>query len=166
MPLDNNTVLADPYAAISVVRAAMPNIVGTVITDADAHHVAMEMCLAPSLEFKPHGYPVEWVRIVVRRGTNPPAAYPLRAGLTWYHRYPTIKGERVSGKLCLWYPRDPEHLKWTWADGFEQFIMLVHKHLLGEEYFRRHGEWPWVDAPHSERADGRPHPVPGRLMSA
>lgn len=165
MPLANSTVLTNPYAAISVVRAAMPNIVGTIITNAEADHVAMDMHLAPPLELKAHAYPIEPVRIVVGPGTDQPVAFPLRAGLTWHHRYPTIAGERESGQLCLWYPHDPDYLRWTWADGFEQFVMLVHKHLLGEEYFRRHGVWPWVDAPHGERADGRPHPAPGRLRT-
>lgn len=50
------------------------------------------------------------------------------------------------GALCLWYPRDPSHLRWGWVDGLDTYLRLVQRHLWSEEYCRRHNHWPADDA--------------------
>jgi hypothetical protein len=118
-------------------------------------------------------YPVERVRISVLSDASI-AAVPIDCrDRRWYHRFPrwsttqivnhggrSLPWPSVVGGLCLWYPRDPRAWRWTWDDGFDTYLLLVQRHLWAEEYFRRHGCWPVNDAPHGERSDGYPHPLP------
>lgn len=119
------------------------------------------------------GYPAEHVRITVR-ANGEIFAVPMGGDQRpWLHRYPRLTlgrivaaplGERMPweqllGCLCLWYPRDPEHLHWRWADGLDGYVRLVQRHLWSEKYWRRHDHWPAEDAPHGTRPDGRPHPI-------
>lgn len=119
------------------------------------------------------GYPAEQVRVIVRSDGDIFAVPVGDDARRWLHRYrrvtPTeivrvpagvqIPWERLLGALCLWYPRDPAHLRWAWVDGFDAYLRVVQRHLWSEEYWRRHGHWPAEDTPHGERADGRPHPI-------
>lgn len=126
-------------------------------------------------EFAPHpdlvGYPIERVNIVIR-ADGAVYAVPIDPDQRpWEHRYPPtplnqivgaqarIDWHFLLGALCLWYPADPPHLRWSWADGIDNLLRLVQKHLWSEEYFRRTHRWPGEDAPHGRRADGQPHPV-------
>lgn len=123
----------------------------------------------PALE----GYPAEHVRLTVLRDGQVfavPINTPTRP---WLHRYPRltlgqirawpmdqlIPWEGLLGCLCLWYPRDPAHLRWSWVNGLDGYLRLVQRHLWSEEYGRRHGHWPAEDAPHGSRPDGRSHPI-------
>lgn len=166
MPPGRTAVLTDPFGAIARVRTVLPDVVGAVIVDAGPAMLRVDLRLAPPLEFATAGYPIEPVRIALDDFADAPQAYPLRAGLTWFHRNPDPSSADGQGALCLWYPRDPKRLRWTWDDGLEQYVAIVHRHLIGEEWYRREGAWPWPDTPHGNPPDGRAHPVPRGLRSA
>lgn len=154
-PSDRAYVLGDGYGAVTRLGRLMPNLLGAVVADSTPASMIVDLRLAPPLELKAAGYPVEPVRIILEEAYDEPRAYPLRPGLRWLHRNPdptTIDG---YGSLCLWYPRDPRRLRWDWDDGFEQFVAIVHRHLIGEEFCRRAGRWPWPDAPHGDPVDRR-----------
>lgn len=119
------------------------------------------------------GYPPEHVRVTIRADGDV-CAVPFAADARrWLHRHTRlspseiirtpanvqIPWESLLGALCLWYPRDPNHLCWGWVDGLDAYLRLVQRHLWSEEYWRRHEHWPAEDAPHGERTDGRPHPI-------
>lgn len=163
MPILREDLLSDPYGSLNRLHNATPSLVGSVVTEASSIELSMDCRLAPPLDLAPDGYPVEMVRIRVVDDLDPPVAFPLGGPREWLHRNPEVREHAASGSLCLWYPGDPDHLKWNWRDGFETFVQIVQRHLIGEEYWRREGSWPWPDAPHGERDDGRPHPLPGRL---
>ena len=99
------------------------------------------------------GYPIERVRVVVLPdGTTYAYALDGRDRL-FKHRNPLPQRD-----LCLQYRRDDAALRWLQEDGFEALVTLVHRHLMFEEAWRRHGEWPCEDAPHGD-ISGDPHPV-------
>jgi hypothetical protein len=115
--------------------------------------------------------PEERVRIVVRDSGDIYAVPVGPPGRSWEHRYErytvgellrttqTINWHLLVGALCLWYPRDPAHLRWYWRQGLDGYLRLVQKHVWSEEYYRRAGSWPGEDVPHGRRPDGRPHPI-------
>ncbi len=119
------------------------------------------------------GYPDEHVRISVRAdGAVFAVPIDLVGARRWEHRYPRLAIEDLGrpefacvdwhfllGALCLWYPEDPQHLRWSWADGLDAYVRVVQRHLWSEEYHRRWGQWPGEAAPHGHRRDRRPHPV-------
>jgi len=91
------------------------------------------------------GYPVEEVQVVVHRSGKVRAIPKSGLGRAWLHRNSWLG---VGLDLCLWDPNDPEALRWSWEDGLEEYLRIVARHLVYEEYHRRHGEWPVEDAPH------------------
>lgn len=119
------------------------------------------------------GFPAERVRISVGPAEEIIAVpVPTDAGKrSWLHRYPHVHPCSVVAKkqkvpwiflfagLCLQYPRDPDHLRWGWADGIDAYLRVVERHFWYEEQWRRTGIWPVEDTPHGERADGEPHPI-------
>lgn len=109
------------------------------------------MTLEPWPPMADEGYPIERVAISVF-AAGPVRAVPIGAkGRRWEHRNPYRLGSLdYLGDLCLWYPGDPDPLKWSWSDGFVDYITIVHRHLLAEEFWRRHGVWPAEAAPHGE----------------
>lgn len=138
----------------------------------DAQFTVLDLRFAPPPPDLP-SYPAEQVRVTVR-AEGQIFAVPVAAHTRpWLHRYPRltpsqiiatpldqpIPWENLFGSLCLWYPRDPDHLRWWWEDGLDVYLRLVQRHLWSEEYWRRHGHWPVEDAPHGHRPDGRPHPI-------
>lgn len=139
----------------------------TVICDDDAVTILEVAFSAPP---QIPDLPEERVRIVVRN-SGEIFAVPVGPERTWRHRYErytvaellatthTIDWHFLVGALCLWYPRDPAHLRWSWRQGLDGYLRLVQKHLWSEEYYRRTGAWPAEDAPHGRRSDGHPHPI-------
>lgn len=118
--------------------------------------VCMWLTLEPWTAAAAEGFPTERVAIsVFLDGTT--RAVPIGAGTRrWEHRNPFMLGSLDHlGDLCLWYPGDPKALKWSWANGFIDYITIVHRHLMAEEYWRRHGRWPAEAAPHG----AGPHPI-------
>lgn len=124
-------------------------------------------------------YPVELVRILVRHDGEVFAVPVAGDDRSWKHRNSRISvrelvklgrrplpWESLLGSLCLWYPRDPARLRWTWRHGLDGYLRLTQRHLWNEEYHRRNGEWVGEDVPHGERPDGRPHPIMSRELAA
>jgi hypothetical protein len=139
----------------------------TVIRDDDAVTILEVTFSAPPQMPDLHK---ERVRIVVRE-TGEIFAVPVGPERSWEHRYErytiaallrathTVDWHFLLGGLCLWYPRDPAHLRWSWRQGLDGYLRLVQKHLWSEENFRSTGVWPGEDAPHGRRPDGLPHPI-------
>lgn len=60
------------------------------------------------------------------------------------HRYP----ERGRRRLCLWYPPDPPEQRWLPDDGLLALFGMAAQHLFQEAWWREHGQWLGVEAPH------------------
>lgn len=132
--------------------------------------VEFDITFAPPAELAAAGYGSERARVLVRRAGDP-TAHPLGPRRTWAHRNPgpgdtsaQIDAGRATGSLCLYYPRDPRALRWEWADGLEDFVGRVHRHLHCEEFHRREGRWPVEDAPHGHPEHRPKHPIRTPLM--
>lgn len=148
-----------------------PQVYGTTVLVAHHDH-SLTVLMAT---FAPHpdldGYPTETVRLVVRSDGQVFAIPVDEQQRAWEHRYPGTALEDVVagripgdwnfllGALCLWYPHDPPHLRWTWTDGLDNLLRIIQRHVWSEEHFRRTRRWPGEDAPHGHRTDGQPHPV-------
>jgi hypothetical protein len=116
----------------------------------DGKCVIIWLTLEPWRELVAEHYPTERVSICVWRDGTIMAVPHHADGRRWLHRQPTVMGE-----LCLWYPEDPRALQWRWEDGLVNYVTIVHRHLLGEEFWRRKAYWPSEDAPHG----AGPHPI-------
>lgn len=126
------------------------------------------------------GFPAERVRISVGPdGEVVAVPVPGQAGKrSWLHRYPLVhpcsavaREQKVPwiflfAGLCLEYPKDPDHLRWSWDDGIDAYLRVVERHLWYEEQWRRTGVWPVEDTPHGERPDGSPHPISLSMVAA
>lgn len=67
---------------------------------------------------------------------------------------PTESPHRYGdGSRCMWYPDDPAERRWTRRDGPVVLLGHIVAHLIREEWWRRTGEWPGAEAPHSITAD-------------
>jgi hypothetical protein len=98
-------------------------------------------------EITPAGLPVEKIHIQFQAG-NPSAPVVTTKNLNHSpHRYP-------NGSLCMWYPKDPPHLRWQWRDGAETLIALICAHLIKESWWNQTGEWVGLEAPHSPLSEG------------
>ena len=119
--------------------------------------VVFWLTLEPWAPMAERGYPVERVAISVWRSGRIIAVPMDWRGRSWQHRYPYQAGTTWGlGDLCLWFPDDPRPLRWEWGDGLVEYITIVHRHLMAEEYARRNnGAWPAEDAPHGTG----PHPI-------
>jgi hypothetical protein len=53
-----------------------------------------------------------------------------------------------DGSLCMWFPYDPDHLRWSHRDGAATLIGCVALHLVREQWWRDTGEWVGPEAPH------------------
>lgn len=158
-------IIHDPEAVCRAVRTTLPP--GSTLTVATHNRAltVLEAAIVPPVEFAAHGFPTEIVRISLIAGTEAPIAVPVGPRRDWCHRYLDLDNGGLYGQLCLWYPTDPPHLRWTWDNGFESFVHLVLRHLIFEEHCRRNGTWPGHEAPHGHQADGSPHPVPPELAA-
>jgi hypothetical protein len=119
---------------------------------------ALAMTIAPPLDAQPEGYPFERVRIVAV-ADHSVHVYPLGPARRWLHRN-TVDPR----SLCLQHPDDDPALLWLWSDGLGRLITRIRLHLLCEETWRRTGQWPGVDLPHGNPADGRLEPVTDPLL--
>jgi hypothetical protein len=139
------------------------------VLDAAGPVTAFEVVFSPPPAMA--DYPDERV-IIALRSDQAIASVPVGPTRTWEHRFPRytvddilrygsqkLAWKSLLGGLCLWYPQDPEHLKWTWSDGLDAYLRIVQRHVWLEEHFRRHGVWVGEDVPHGERDDGQPHPI-------
>lgn len=156
-----SVVLEDPDAAVAVLHSA---VWGLAIRAAyrEPDFVVFEVTYSPLPPVAVEGYPQEVVRISVWRNGRVLAVPVGPQERTWKHRNPMSVD--VYCGLCLWYDDDPRALRWEWNDGLEQYIAIVQRHMLSEEWARRHnGRWPVEDAPHG-RPDS-PHPIRTREMA-
>lgn len=152
-PLDNcHKVLRAPQLVAEQLMARYPLLGAIELVAAKIDFVSFELVLKPYVELISDGYTTETVRISVLRNGNI-FAIPIGPERKWKHRFP-----EPLRQLCLWYPDDPPALKWEWPRGLVDYVAVVHRHLLGEEYWRRTGTWPGEDAPHDWPTDG-PHPI-------
>jgi hypothetical protein len=163
--MDQAAVLHDPRAAARELES-LPNVKVARLLDYRAG-VEFDLELSPPRELREHGYDLERARVLVhRRAGADPCAWPRGARRKWKHRNPR-RGDpdehRTSGTLCLWYPEDPDPLRWTWSDGLSAFVIRVQRHLLCEEFWRREDRWPVEDAPHGQPAHGV-HPIRSAQM--
>ena len=68
------------------------------------------------------------------------------------HRYHSP--ESVCAPLCMWYPHDPPHARWTWNDGLLALLGHIRTHLIREGFYLEdlrltgHAEWLGPEAPH------------------
>jgi hypothetical protein len=154
-PAHTCRVIQDTLYGVTVDQRLTPRIGGLVL----------DVTFAAYPELADVGYPDERARISIWPNADI-YSYPLGPERSWCHRYPSPLGERfgyLAGQLCLWYPKDPRHLRWEWSDGLEQFLTRVHRHLHFEEFFRREGQWPVEDAPHDDPVNDA-HPIVSEFM--
>jgi hypothetical protein len=148
----------DPDAAVAFI-AKTGNLYGihaATVAHADSEKAIVWITAEPPVEALDEGYPIERFSIVVWRSGRILAIPHNAAGRTWIHRFSTLLGE-----LCIFYPRDPRQLRWEWSDGLVDYVMLVYRHLLCEEFARRNDDqWPVEDAPHGPG----PHPILTEVM--
>lgn len=164
-------VLKDPHGVSAWLSSGV--VVGARVSASSStrHCVVFEVEFDPPPIWALPGFPADRAMVVVT-SSDGPVAIPSNPERSWNHRYPRVseieilrRGDRsfplesVLGGLCLWYPRDRVALRWDWALGLDDFIRILQRHLWMEEFWRRTSLWPGEDAPHGERADGRPHPV-------
>ncbi len=150
-----NEVLHDPVTACSQVASSDgPFVIADAqVVLADAKRVIVHARFRPITAFRHEGFPDETVGIYIRSDKLILAIPHNAAGRPWLHCNQPV------GDLCLWYTLDPRALQWGWSDGFEAYLNIVSRHLSAEEWYRRGHPWPFEDAPHGMRTDGRPHPI-------
>lgn len=49
--------------------------------------------------------------------------------------------------LCMWYDPDPAEHKWTPADGLDQLVAHIARHLFQEAVCRAGDPWPGEESP-------------------
>lgn len=143
-------VLADP-AGVARTVATLDCVDDASVLRTSKDRVTLQVVLLPydpTGVFVADGYPIESVNVVIRSNGKVHAIPKSGKGRRWKHRYGRTD-------LCLWYPGDPAELRWTWDDGLEEYIRIVSRHLIYEEYWRRTGEWPVEDAPHGDPPGAR-----------
>jgi hypothetical protein len=155
MALELSAVLADPArAADDLDRDG--NVFGVRSAEGRSTRsgtAILEMALDPFPALAAESYPAERIRIAILRDERAFAYVLSGPERSFKHRNPA-----PHRSLCLQYDADDEALKWLPEDGLEELVTLVHKHVIFEEYNRRHGLWPGEDAPHGLAGTGI-HPV-------
>lgn len=89
-------------------------------------------------------------------------------GLQW-HDHPRVfadpgaasKHRMPDDALCLYYPGDPAHQRWTAENGLGQLFAIVSDHLFYEQWWRHTGghnggEWLGDEAEHGFPEDRQP----------
>jgi hypothetical protein len=155
MAISLSEVLADPAGAAArlLAPAGMYAVLRAEARRGCGEAAVLDLTLRPLPPFADEGYPVELVRIVVLTDHEihafPRDQHPRR----YKHR-----NLLPMSDLCLQYPHDDPALRWLPDDGLEALVMLVHRHLIFEERWRRTGQWPTEDAPHGDSGP-LPHPI-------
>lgn len=66
-----------------------------------------------------------------------------------YDQFDSGPHRHGDGGLCLYYPYDPVHLRWTPAQGLTALYDMASEHLYFEDYYRRNNRvWLGREAPH------------------
>lgn len=110
----------------------------------------------PDGVFISQNYPIETVNIVICPSGQIYSIPKSGRGRSWKHRNYLCN---VPTHLCLWYPHDPTELCWSWKDGLKEYVRIVARHLIYEEYCRRTDQWPLEDAPHGHPPEGSSWPI-------
>jgi hypothetical protein len=162
MALQLSDVLADPArAAATIMHAGMVFGVAAATGRGTRYGAAVvELTMEPLPGLAAERYPTERVRIAILRDQRTFAYVLSGRERSFKHRNPP-----PSRSLCLQYSQDDPALQWVAEDGLEPLVTLVRRHLIFEEYNRRHGRWPCEDAPHGPAPDGT-HPVVTPQMRA
>jgi hypothetical protein len=163
--LAHNDVLENPARVRRVLQDELFGVAVDRVLEPRFGGVVLDMSFTPLPELAVAGYEGERGRVSIRPN-GPIYAFPLGPDRTWHHRYPSPLGAQfghLAGQLCLWYPKDPRHLRWEWGDGLEQYVSRVYRHLFYEEYYRREDQWPVEDVPHGDPVTGA-HPICSAFM--
>ena len=156
-------VVGDPQAIVDDLVAGRQHygLAAAEVRYRDDQMVVLWLTLEPWAALAAADYPTEQVAISIW-ATGAVRAVPVNAhDRAWLHRNMYVPLHAVHiGSLCLWDPKDPRTLRWEWADGFDAYVTVVHRHLQAEEFWRRNKVWPSEDAPHG---DG-PHPIRTEAM--
>jgi hypothetical protein len=75
---------------------------------------------------------------VVLRGKKAAVYAPGLADFGLRHVYST----QPEPELCLWYPSDPDHRRWTFDKGLLALLDITKVHLYKEYRFKETGVWP------------------------
>ncbi len=148
-------VLEEPGMAARVL-APIPCVESVVRRRASPCEVVFRLRLLPHDStgvFIREGYPIEEVHVVISSNGIIRAVPKSGRQREWLHRNSMFG---IGLDLCLWDPNDPTSLRWDWDDGLEEYVRIVSRHLIHEEYWRRHGEWPVEDSPHGSWPGGWP----------
>ena len=145
-------VFADPAGIVEgLLGAGIYGLTDVRVARADSRVVVFWLTLDPWADLADHDYPTERVAISIER-TGAIRATPVDyKGRPWLH----VFSDDLLPVLCLWDPEDPPALQWSWDEGLAAYVIVVHRHLQAEEYWRRHQDWPGEDAPHGPG----PHPI-------
>lgn len=150
MAIGLTEVLEDPARAAAELERHFPAAGAVEVERKTAGKVVLRITFFPEGAFAREGYPVERARMFVFVGGRVLAMPASRPGRSWEHRKVT-----GVGPLCLWYPADPGEYRWRWDDGLEEYVRILHRHLIYEEFYRRERRWPVEDAPHGRLLVGR-----------
>jgi hypothetical protein len=162
MALALNDVLDDPARAAAVLeRSTYGCSIDNVMVDDGRAVIDVAFAALPGLP----SFPIERVQLIVHADGRV-RAMPLGPEREWKHRYPDAAEDPtgVAGSLCLYLPNDLRPLVWTWEDGLENYLALVQRHLMFEEWNRRTGHWPIEDAPHGRPRRKNRHPIKTGFM--
>jgi hypothetical protein len=159
MALQLSEVLADPVrAAVAITTSGTVFGVAATGRATQCGAAVLDVMLDPLPGLAAAGYPVEKARIAILRDQRTFAYVLSGRARSFKHRNPP-----PSQSLCLQYSEDDAALRWIAEDGLEPLVTLVRRHLIFEEYNRRHGHWPCEDAPHGPSKAGAHPVVTGRM---
>ncbi len=100
----------------------------------------IEVRLFPGGHLVAAGFPIEAASVwITPRGEG--RAWPFVGQRAFHHRNP-------EGDLCMWFPGDRPGLRWTPDKSLLDLVLIVRRHLIFEEFYRRHQYWPVEDIAH------------------
>lgn len=152
--VDLTTALSKPAEVIAAL-STLPCVESMICRRLSSRGVVYRLVLLPydaSGSFIGAGYPIETVNVVIGRDGIIRAIPKSGTGRRWRHRNSIFD---IHLDLCLWDPTDPSAIRWVWEDGLEEYVRIVSRHLIYEEFYRRHGRWPVEESPHGSSPTGR-----------